>query len=111
VRRTPIERKTGLKRGGPPKPYSARRRKRDSGYLAAREQVRERAEGRCEAVTGTWCNGQAEQVHHLAGRDGVDPHRLSNLLAVCHRCHLWIEGHREESYARGWLVRRLGGAG
>ena len=28
----------------------------------------------------------------------------SNLLLLCRGCHAWIEGHREVSLDRGWLV-------
>lgn len=77
------------------------RARRDRGYPKARQQVWERAEGRCEARVSPSCNGQAEQVHHKAGRTGPDPHRLDNLLAVCLRCHMHIEKHREQARELG----------
>lgn len=88
------------------KPVSAKRRRRDAVYPDRRVDVYERADGRCEAMTGPRCTGRCEQVHHLAGRGGPDPHRLDNLLGVCHPCHRWIEENRTEAYELGLLVRR-----
>lgn len=93
-------------RRSPINPVSARRRKRDSVYPAARRAVWERADGWCEASTGAACAGVGQQVHHLAGRGGPDPHRLDNLLLVCAPCHYWIEHNRAEAYELGLLVRR-----
>lgn len=90
------------------KPVSDKRRRRDAGYQAARQAAYDRADGRCEAWASPGCRGRAEQVHHKAGRGGPDPHRLENLLAVCQPCHAYIEEHRTEAYAAGWLVRRNG---
>ncbi len=87
---------------------SAKRRKRDKAYAAARKSVYARAMGACEAEATIRCNGQCQQVHHLAGRGGPDPHRLSGLLGVCAPCHEWIETNRTESYERGLLVKRNG---
>ena len=94
MRRTPIRR------------VSARRRKRDAAYPAARQAVFARADGLCEARIWPVCTGQCEQVHHKAGRGGPSPHALDGLLGVCHRCHEWIELNREASYRLGFLVRR-----
>lgn len=91
-------------------PVSARRRKRDAPYSDARQAVYDRARGMCEALVADGCTTACEQVHHLAGRGGLDPHRLDNLLGVCGACHLWIETNREQAYAVGFLVRRNGKA-
>jgi 5-methylcytosine-specific restriction endonuclease McrA len=39
-----------------------------------------------------------EQVHHLAGRGGPDPHRLENLIGLCEPCHR--RAHGEPEWAR-----------
>jgi 5-methylcytosine-specific restriction endonuclease McrA len=91
------------------RPVSPRKRRRDAGYAQARRQVFERAEGLCEARCAPSCSGRCEQVHHRAGRGGVDPHRLDNLVGVCQACHMFIEAHRGWAYEAGWLVRRNGG--
>lgn len=73
---------------------SARRRRRDAVYGERRWQVWERSGGVCE-----WClAGACEQVHHVAGRGGSDPHRLSNLVGLCASCHERV--HREPEWAR-----------
>jgi 5-methylcytosine-specific restriction endonuclease McrA len=73
---------------------SDRRRRRDAVYPARRLQVFERAEGMCEHCRAAGC----EQVHHIAGRGGVDPHRLSNLVGLCAGCH--ARAHGEPEWAR-----------
>ena len=72
----------------------------------AREIVRLRSGGRCEAVVPGVCLGQAQSVHHRR-----KPGRLwnpSNLLHLCGDgtigCHGWIEAHPELAHAEGlWL--------
>ena len=88
---------------------SAKRRKRDKSYPAARRAVFARSMGACEAQAFVGCNGQCQQVHHIAGRVGPDPHRLDGLLGVCSDCHLYIHRNVAEAYERGWTVSRLGG--
>lgn len=82
---------------------------------AAREALRERSNGVCEVndlhVCGTPARHRATVVHHVAGRGGKDPHRLSNLLHVCQGAHLMIHLHPSDSYARGWMVKRNGVGG
>jgi len=73
---------------------SDRRRKRDAVYPQRRIEVWERAGGVCEYCRAAAC----EQVHHLAGRGGADPHRLSNLIGLCAGCH--ARAHGEPEWAR-----------
>lgn len=85
---------------------SAKRRKRDANYGQRRQQVWDRAGGRCEAGVAPGCTTRCEQVHHKAGRGGSDPHNLGNLLGVCLPCHEWIERNRAAAYELGLLIRR-----
>ena len=94
----------------PINPVSKRRRKRDKDYGKQRNAAYERADGLCEARCCPNCTFRAEQVHHIGGRGGGDPHALDNLLVVCAECHRHIEENRAEAYARGWLLRRNGRA-
>ena len=85
------------------KAVSDRRRRRDAVYPARREQVWERGNGMCEH-----CGMAAmEEVHHIAGRGGLDPHRLSNLVGLCGDDHR--RAHREPEWARsvGLMRSRL----
>jgi 5-methylcytosine-specific restriction endonuclease McrA len=75
-------------------PVSSKRRKRDAVYPERRRQVWERAGGVCEHCHAAAC----EQVHHIAGRGGPDPHALDNLVGLCAGCH--GRAHREPEWAR-----------
>lgn len=88
------------------RPISKRRMKRDAVYQERRRQVYERADGRCE-VYGPECTGACEQVHHIEGRLGDDPHRLDNLLGCCASCHSTIHRYPEWARAKGWSRYRL----
>ena len=69
----------------------------------AKQAVRRRSGGRCEAGTEV-CTEQVEHVHHRKMRSAGGSHSVDNLLALCHACHDWIHANPEESYARGWLL-------
>ena len=105
--KTPMRRGKGLRRGGRLRPVSARRRKRDSVYEAARQAVVRRSGGVCEAGSFD-CTGRVEQCHHRAGRVGADPHRLDNLLGVCAACHRLCHAEPALAFQMGWSVRRNG---
>ena len=82
------------------KPVSDRRRKRDAVYPERREQVWARGNGMCE-----FCNYRAMgEVHHIAGRGGPDPHRLENLIGLCHECH--SKAHAMPEWARKFGLMR-----
>ena len=96
-------------RRSPVRRQSARRRRRDATYPAARKQVFSRAEGMCEAQAIWACERSGHQVHHIAGRGGRDPHNPEGLLLVCAPCHAYIHANPQLSYERGWLRRRNAG--
>ena len=94
--------------------HSKRRRIRDENYQARREMALARSQGFCEAVLED-CTGWAEQIHHLAGRGGPDPHRVAlddwrapgnNLLAVCGACHREIHNFPRASREAGFMRSR-----
>jgi len=73
---------------------SDRRRRRDAVYPERRREVHERGDGVCE-----FCHAaEMTEVHHIAGRLGPDPHRLSNLVGLCAPCH--ARAHAQPSWAR-----------
>lgn len=92
------------------RPVSSKRRKRDRNYPEARRLTFQRANGRCEVfIDGVRCPLGCEQVHHLAGRGGPDPHRLDNLLGVCRWHHDLIHANPEWARHYGLMVSRHGG--
>ena len=93
--------RTALKR------RSHRESQRVRRYDRARTIVMESANGMCEAATRR-CIGPAGQIHHRKGRDGDLVDDLDYLLAVCYACHDYIHSHPNESYERGWMIRRNG---
>ena len=110
-RRQPLRRGKPLRRQSSLPPVSDRRRNRDAGYDDARQAVLRRSGGRCEACAVAWlpgCNGQVEQVHHVAGRGGSDPHRLDSFLGVSADHHAAIHANPAESYRLGLMRRRNG---
>lgn len=111
-RKSPLDRSTPLKQRTRLRPVSDRRRKRDRNYNVSRAAVYERGGGRCEhvdQVTGVRCPGFIEQVHHIAGRLGPDPHRMDNLVGLCAWHHDLV--HANPGWARsvGLMRSRLGG--
>jgi 5-methylcytosine-specific restriction endonuclease McrA len=89
---------------------SKRRRQRDRDYPAQRMEVWSRADGLCEATedpdTDLLCGEEGTEVHHRAGRGGVDPHRLDNLLLLCKWHHDEVHANPAKSYLNGMMVRR-----
>jgi 5-methylcytosine-specific restriction endonuclease McrA len=82
------------------KAVSDKRRKRDAVYPKRREQVWARGNGMCE-----FCDYRSmEQVHHIAGRGGPDPHRLENLIGLCRDCH--EKAHAFPEWARKFGLMR-----
>lgn len=112
-RKTPLKAKSGLKSRTQLKatkrvnPVSDRRRERDSVYADAREQVFQRAGGRCEGMVSAGCTFRCEQVHHKAGRNVPDPHALSNLIGLCEPCHRWAHANPAAARRAGVSVSRL----
>ena len=81
---------------------SDRRRKRDAIYPERRRQVHERGHGICE-----YCQtAEMTDVHHLAGRVGPDPHRLTNLIGLCRPCHDRAHGNPEWARQVGLMRSR-----
>lgn len=76
----------------------------------AAEFVITRSRGLCEGDTPACPHGahRGEEVHHKAGRRGVDPHHPSKLLHLCSLGHRYAHSNVAESYRLGLLVKRLG---
>ena len=120
MKRSPIQRKTELKRGKPPQrktrinPVSKKRaklnqarRKFVEGFLAANP--------RCQAGTlitpidhrhrcGRWSVDVHEVVTRARGGSILDPH---NCRAICRLCHDWIHDNPADATEVGLLASRL----
>jgi hypothetical protein len=100
--------RTALRRKKPINPVSKRRRKRDKDYQLMRAEVWMRARGRCEApVHADDCTFECQEVHHLAGRVGPDPHNPDNLIGLSSACHRYVHAHPEWAYHYGLMRKRV----
>ena len=59
------------------------------------------------------CRREYQQIHHRKPRGmcgTTDPaiNGPENLICVCQDCHSWIETHRAQARAEGWLVSQWG---
>lgn len=127
MKRTPLARKTELRRSQPipsasPEPrarVASPKRRRDTGPTPAqRTLVAERAAYACEVCGRRLHDGNgwtaAHSFHHrqargAGGSSRPETNSPTNLLLVCGtgttHCHGFIESHRALAEADGWLVR------
>lgn len=103
----PLKRRTPLRSNKPPNPMSARTKARIPERQRCREQVWERAGGRCEAlaILPHVCQGPGPlQVHEpLTRARGGDPLDPDQCLLVCPWSHRWIHAHPAQSIPLGLL--------
>lgn len=114
MKRTPLQRRTGLKPSGKPlqrttglprsrsalKPFSTKR----LAEIPARK--------RCRLIVlarDPWCvrcgTSPSTEVHELKFRGrGGDPNDPKNCVGVCHDCNQWIHLHNEEATALGLAI-------
>lgn len=110
--RKPLVSKTRLKPGKALRrrkrlnPVSARKRRALPAYEAAREVVKERAGGRCEAGLAPSCLGRGSHAHHRVLRSQGGPDTAENLLWVCPPCHGAIHDNPARSLELGLLKHR-----
>lgn len=89
-----------------PSPFKARYRPRP-GLRQARNFVRSRAAGRCEAQVPGVCLGRGDAAHHVVPRARGGSDDPGNLLWLCNAgCHRWIHEHPREATERGLLRSR-----
>lgn len=101
MKRSPLKRKTPLKRSGRLAPVSAKRRAENKEREQTRFEVLARCGGRCEAgplialVDPVWaskCLGRGSEMHEKLKRSRggsiTDP---ENIVYVCRCCHMFTE--------------------
>lgn len=103
-RKTPIKSNRELKRV-PISPKPPKRSKRPKFEIPEHvaTAVRRRSGWECERAG---CFSKASHLHHRLMRSQGGAHTVENLLHVCPPCHRYIHDHPEESYEKGWLIRR-----
>jgi hypothetical protein len=90
-----------------PRLVSSARRKADPPELvAAKEERRAISNDVCE-VDG--CGNRATHFHHRWMRSQGGVHTRWNLLHCCVSCHEHVHANPEDSYRRGYLLRRTDG--
>ena len=88
-------------------PQQARRDAADREYSRERKKFL-KDNSVCQAKVPNVCELLANQLQHKRGRVGADYLDRSLWLAVCGRCHEYIESHRVEAIERGWALPRIG---
>lgn len=111
-RRTPLARKTPMKRGTSalkrtaiPKVGKAARAAKVT-LESSRKIVAVRSGGNCEFRVPGVCKGQAHHFHHRKFRRSKD-HRPENLAHICFACHDYAHANRVLAYQRGWIVHQV----
>jgi hypothetical protein len=113
----PIERRTPLRPGEPPKSKvglqrrtplrkrSAKKSEADKEFERNRLIRKEMAGGFCEIREPGFCKGVGNQAHHVLRRGQHVDHSVANLRWACHSCHHDVV-HARPEYARkrGWLA-------
>jgi len=102
LRRTPLKRKTPMKRGGFMRQVSKKRAKQNRDYTPARADFL-RSYPICP-VTGT----RATEIHHTAHREGEWLLLQRYWVGVSRDAHLFIESHKDWARSVGLIVRVSG---
>ena len=104
MKRTPLKRKTPLKRTGSLAPISKRRAKTQRQRRAF---VKEELENRrwCEEKIPNVCTRYSTEIHepHLRSQGGSILDR-ANSVAICRMCHRWVHDNVGEAMKLG-LIR------
>lgn len=116
-RRKPLQqggsqlKRTGLSRGDKPlarsalpagrPPIKPKRRPVTNAERTAREVVRLRSGGTCEAV----CSAPASDWHHRRNRSQAGEWSAPNGMHLCRGHHGWVTDHPAEGRRLGWAVR------
>lgn len=85
--------------------HSKKRAKQDRKYTKLRKAFLHQFPD-CQALR-PGCMHEATEIHHMAGRIEDDLTDVDNFLAVCPRCHSWIETHPVEAKALCLSISRL----
>lgn len=102
-RKTPLTRKTPLKRTGKLRPMSAKKKSMQTRYRLYKEnamqrQINEQGCTHCERCG----NPGPVETHHTQGRIGEN---LLTFRLVCDACHRAIHANGKKAREEGWLAK------
>lgn len=98
MKRTPIKRKTRIRR------RSDKKQRKDEVRREVLEQLVAERGDLCQARVLSVCQTFASDGHEILSRGrGGDPADPDNVLLVCRKCHDWIHAHPREALAKGLL--------
>ena len=101
MKRTPLKRKTPLRRSGRKlRPVSIKRAKQNKEYSVLRMEYLNKNPF-CSI-----CEKPACDIHHKKGRFGERLNNSEFFMAVCRGCHEWIHANPQISYAKDYLIKR-----
>lgn len=100
MKRTPLKRKTPLRRGGRLRPVSLKRAKQNKVYFIYRNLYLNNHPD-CEI-----CGRKATQIHHKRGRFQERLVDMEYFMSVCYNCHEWIHRNPIEAYSKGYMLLR-----
>ncbi len=103
MKRSPLKRKSALKRGKPLRKVSAKRRKAQRAYTAKRRAFL-LIRTLCQARVRQICTGRSSQVHHRFGRSGSNYLNEATWLATCAACHEWVHQNANTARSLGLLA-------
>lgn len=61
----------------------------------------------CEIKANEFCTIITEDVHHGAGRIGLNLLNMKRWKAACRSCHNYAHDHPKEAFDKGWSESRL----
>lgn len=101
MKRTPLKRKTPLKRSAAMNPMSPSKRAIQSRYKAAVRDAMHAQIGRIGFVAcERCCKTAAVEPHHPEGRIGD---KILIIRLICRKCHKWIHENTKQARLDGWL--------
>lgn len=101
MKRSPLKRKTPLKRGGRLRPVSKKRAKQNKVYFSLRLKYLY-LHPTCEVCK----EKKATQIHHKKGRVGERLNDCLYWLGVCFECHNKIHHNPSWAYAKDYLIKQ-----
>ena len=101
MKRSPLKRKTPLKRTGRKLRLVSRKRAKQNKLYSEIRKVYLEENPACEV-----CGKQATQIHHKRGRIHDRLNDTAFFMAVCFECHHWIHHNPQIAYAKDYLVKQ-----